>query len=244
MTSNPPQPTPEWATSGPASSAPFDARPAAADGFQAAADRFETGPQDGIHTAAQSGLRAGLQGRLPRRPGRSGRSGRPGRPGRWPATPAPRPGPDNAQSADRPAPGTGPQPPVAASQPGEAASRPGPAEPGDERLATLSYLGVPFLGPLVPLGVYLLKMRGSGYVRSHSAQALNLSITVLLYTICTLILGTMLALDNIVVALVVVVPLAVALWLITLGYVIVAGSAANRGDYYPVPTWLCATIVR
>jgi uncharacterized protein len=231
MTSNPPQPAPEWATSGPASSAPFEPRPAAADGFQASADRFQTGPQGRDHT----GVRAGLQGRLP---------GRPGRPGRWTATPAPRPGPDNARSADRPAPGTGPEFPVAASQAGEAASRPGPAEPGDERLATLSYLGVPFLGPLVPLGVYLIKRRASGYVRNHSAQALNLSITVLLYTVCILILGTMLALDNVVIALIVGVPLAVALWLITLGYVIVAGSAANRGDYYPVPAWLCATIVR
>jgi uncharacterized protein len=232
MTSNPPQPTPEWATSGPASSAPFDARPAAADDFQAAADRFQTGSQGRHHTGSAGGFRTGLQGRLP------------GRPGRWPATPAPRPGPDSAQSADRPAPGTGPQPGAAASQPGETASRPGPAEPGDERLATLSYLGVPFLGPLVPLGVYLLKGRASGYVRNHSAQALNLSVTAALYTLCVLILGTMLALDNIVVALIVAVPLAVALWLITLGYVIVAGSAANRGDYYPVPAWLCATILR
>jgi uncharacterized Tic20 family protein len=232
MTSNPPQPTPEWATSGPASSAPFDALPTAGDGFQTAADRFQTGPQDRIHTEPQDGFRAGPQGRVP------------GGTGRWPTTPAPRPGPDNPQSADRPAPGTGPQPPAAASQPREPASQPGPAEPGDERLATLSYLGVPFLGPLVPLAVYLLKKRASAYVRNHSAQALNLSITSLIYTVCALILGTVLALDSIVVALVVVVPLAVALWLITLGYVIVAGSAANRGDYYPVPAWLCATIVR
>jgi uncharacterized protein len=231
MTSNPPQPTPEWPTSGPASSAPLDALPAAADGFQAAADSFQTGPQDRIHI----GFRARPQGRV---------RGRAGRPGRWPTAPAPRPGPDSAQSADRPAPGPGRQPPAGAPQPGESASRPGPAEPGDERLATLSYLGVPFLGPLLPLGVYLLKGRASAYVRSHSAQALNLSITALLYTVCVLILGTMLALDSIVLALIVVVPLAVALWLTTLGYVIVAGSAANRGDYYPVPAWLCATIVR
>jgi uncharacterized protein len=224
MTSNPPQPTPEWAASGPASSVPLDALPAATGGFQAAADRFQAG--DRIHTTgAQGEFRTGPQGRVP------------GGPGRWPTTPAPRPGPGNTQSADRPAPGTGPQPPAAA-------SRPGPAEPGDERLATLGYLGVPFLGPVVPLGVYLLKGRASAYVRSHSAQALNLSITALLYAVCIVILGTMLALDSFVVALIVVLPLAVALWLITLSYVIVAGSAANRGDYYPVPAWLCATVVR
>jgi uncharacterized protein len=197
-----------------------------------AAERFQTGPQDRLHTGPQDGFRTGPQDRVP------------GGPGRWPAAPAPRPGPGNAQSADRPAPGTGPQPGAGTPRPGEPASRPGPAQPGDERLATLGYLGVPFLGPLVPLAVYLLKRRASAYVHSHSAQALNLSVTALLYAVCVLILGTMLALDNVVVALIVVVPLAVALWLITLGYVIVAGSAANRGDYYPVPAWLCATIVR
>ena len=114
----------------------------------------------------------------------------------------------------------------------------------DHRLAMLSYLGVPFLGPMIPLGVYLTRRRGSAFVRSHSAQALNLSITALLYTVCILILATMLALDSIVVALVVGVALAAALWLATLGYVILAWSRANRGDYYRIPGWLCATLVR
>jgi uncharacterized protein len=231
MTSNPPQPTPEWATSGPASSAPRDAPPASADGFQMAADRFQTGPRD-RHTAPRDGFRTGPQDRVP------------GGHARRPAAPAPRPGPDNALSADRPAPGTGQQPRVAAPEPASQAGQPGPAQPGDERLAMLSYLGVPFLGPLVPLAVYLLKRRASGYVRRHSAQALNLSVTALLYAVCTLILGTMLALDNIGIALAVVVPLVIVLWLVTLGYVIVAGSAANRGDFYPIPAWLCASLLR
>ena len=117
-----------------------------------------------------------------------------------------------------------------------------PVDPGDERLATLSYLGVPFLGPLVPLAISLRKGRSSAYTRRHAAQALNLSITTLLFAICVLILGTMLALDSIVVALIVAVPLAVALWLVTLAYVIVAGSSANRGDYYSIPSWICASI--
>jgi uncharacterized protein len=102
---------------------------------------------------------------------------------------------------------------------------------------------VPFLGPLVPLAIYLLRKRSSGFVRSHSAQALNLSITALLYTVCALILFTMLALDTITIALIIVVPLAVALWLATLAYAIVAASRANRGGYYLIPAWLCASIV-
>jgi uncharacterized Tic20 family protein len=108
----------------------------------------------------------------------------------------------------------------------------------------LSYIGVPFLGPVIPLGIFLTRRQTSAFVRFHSAQALNLSITALLYTICILILGTMLALDSIVVALLVGVTLAAALWLATLGYVILAGSRANRGRYDRIPGWLCATLVR
>ena len=118
------------------------------------------------------------------------------------------------------------------------------ADTNDHRLAMLSYLGVPFLGPVIPLGIYLTRRRASAFVRYHSAQALNLSITALLYTVCILILATMLALDSIVVALVVGVALAAALWLATLGHVILAGSRANRGDTYRIPGWLCATLVR
>jgi uncharacterized Tic20 family protein len=103
---------------------------------------------------------------------------------------------------------------------------------------------VPFLGPIVPLGIYLAKRHASAYARLHSVQALNLSITALLYTVCVLIAGGMLALDSLTVALVVAVPLVVALWLAILVYVILAGSRANRGSYYKLPSWVCATIVR
>jgi len=108
----------------------------------------------------------------------------------------------------------------------------------------LSYLGVPFLGPLVPLVTYLVKRHTSGFVRYHAVRALNLSISALLYTFCVLILGAMLALDSLVFALVISVPLTAALWLAVLGYVIRAASSANRGDSYQIPAWICATIVR
>jgi uncharacterized Tic20 family protein len=121
---------------------------------------------------------------------------------------------------------------------------PVPAAPGDERLAALSYLGVPFLGPCLPVLIYLLRKRRSGFVRGHGAQALNLSLTMLLYGISGLIAALMLALDSLTVALAVVVPLAAALWLVILGYVIVASASANRGGFRRLPAWLCATIVR
>ena len=223
MTSNPSQPNagaPEWPTSGPASSEPLEGLPLAEDGFPAPDGRWHTGPLDLWHTDSQDRQQGG---------------------GRWPTTRSPWPGP----AADRPASvlerRTGRQLTVA---PREPTSRTGPVQPGDERLATLSYLSVPFLGPLVPLLVYLVKMRSSAYVRSQSVQALNLSITSLIYTFCALILGAMLALDSLTVALSFVVPLAVALWLVTLIYVILAASRASRGDYFRIPAWVCATILR
>ncbi len=148
-----------------------------------------------------------------------------------------------AQATGTPEPETGRHPAAAAPATAESPAVPGSADPRDERLATLGYLGVPFLGPLVPVAIYLLEGRSSAYTRRHAAQALNLSITTLLFAICVLILAAMLALDSIVVALIIAVPLAVALWLVTLAYVIVAGSSANRGDYYAIPSWICASIV-
>ena len=115
---------------------------------------------------------------------------------------------------------------------------------GDERLAMLCYLSVPFLGFLLPLVMYVLNGRRSAFVRGHATQALNLSITALLYTFCVLIVGTILALDTISIALLIAVPLVAALWLATLGYVVRAGAAASRGGYLRIPAWICATIAR
>ncbi len=230
MTSNSAQPTPEWPPSGPTSSEPLDALPPAEENLAAADGRWHTGPLDLGHTGPLDLRHTGPQGRWP--------AG-----GRWPATRAPWPGP----ATDRPASvlerGTGQQAAVAL-EPAGASGPEGPAGPGEERLAIICYLSVPFLGPLVPLIVYLVKKRASGYARRQSVQALNLSVTALIYTFCALILGTMLALDSVTLALAVVVPLAAVLWLVTLVYLILAASRASRGDYYRVPAWLCATILR
>jgi uncharacterized Tic20 family protein len=108
----------------------------------------------------------------------------------------------------------------------------------------LSYLAVFFLGFVVPLGVYVVQRRRSAFVRYQAAQALNLSITGLIYTICALIFGAVLALDSLNVAVLMAIPLIAALWLTALGYVVRAAAAAGRGGYYRIPAWLCATIVR
>jgi uncharacterized Tic20 family protein len=108
----------------------------------------------------------------------------------------------------------------------------------------LSYLGVPFLGFLPPLAVYLITPRTSAFARRHAAQALNLSITVFLYNICALLLGGLLALDTVAVAVLIMVPLLAALWIIALAYLVLAGVAASRGEDYQIPGWLCATLLR
>ncbi len=108
----------------------------------------------------------------------------------------------------------------------------------------LCYLSVPFLGFLLPLVIYVLTGRRSAFIRSQVTQALNLSITALLYTFCVLIVGAILSLDTISVALLIGVPLVAALWIVTLGYVVRAGAAASRGGYFRIPAWICATIAR
>jgi hypothetical protein len=118
-----------------------------------------------------------------------------------------------------------------------------PPADADERWAMISYLGVPFLGFLPPLAVYLIKLRTSRFARHHATQALNLSITVILYNICALILAGLLALDSVDAALALMVPLLAGLWIVTLAYLVLAGTAASRGGYYKIPSWLCATLV-
>jgi Domain of unknown function (DUF4870) len=152
--------------------------------------------------------------------------------------------PVSGRAAAWPAPSGSSDAPSTAEQAGGGAAPAPPAEPTGQRLAALSYLGVPLAGPCLPLVIYLLSLRRPGYIRRHSVQALNLSLTMLLYGLCALIVAAMLALDSFNVALAVVLPLAAALWLATLGYAVVASASARRGGFRQIPGWLCATIVR
>ncbi len=108
----------------------------------------------------------------------------------------------------------------------------------------LSYLGVPFLSFLIPLAIRLTKGRRSSFVRDQATQALNLSVTSLLYAVCALLLGGILAVDSLSVALLIAVPVAAALWIAMLSYVVRAAAAASRGWYFQIPAWICATIWR
>ena len=143
-------------------------------------------------------------------------------------------------------------------------ARPGPAAPGpqvargragddpdgaarvrdpQERFAALGYTGAIFLGPVIPLIIYATATRRRPFLRYHAARAVNLSVTGLLYGLCCLILGGLLTLDSLTVALVVAVPIGLALWITVLVYLIRGLGAANRGEQYEVPGWICARIV-
>ena len=120
---------------------------------------------------------------------------------------------------------------------------PGQIRDGDMTSATFGYLGAIFLGPVIPLIVYALRAGRSPFMRYHAATAVNLSLTGVLYGLCCLILGGLLLLDSIAVALVVALPIGFVIWVSMLRYLIGGVVAANRGERYEVPSWICARIV-
>lgn len=111
------------------------------------------------------------------------------------------------------------------------------------KAATVGYLGVIFLGPVIPLVLYAVSARRSPFLRQHAAAAVNLSVTCLLYALCCVIVGGLLALDIVLLGLVIGALLGLALWLTMLRYVIRGVGAVKRGEQDKIPGWLSATVV-
>jgi uncharacterized protein len=130
-----------------------------------------------------------------------------------------------------------PMQPAAQIDPGPLAGS-APASRSDVHRAMLAYLGVPFTLCLLPLAIYLASLRGSPFARWHAGQALNVAVTALLYTVCGLIVGGVLALDSVEVATLIAVPLLAALWISVLVVLVRAASAASQGERQPAPRWL------
>jgi len=143
----------------------------------------------------------------------------------------------------RPGPVT-PGPQAASSQAGGGPDGAPRVRDGEARLAVFGYLGAIFLGPVIPLVIYLTRSRTRPLLRYHAARAVNLSVTGLLYGLCCLILGGLLLLDSLIVALVVAVPIGLGIWLTVLRYLIRGLGAANHGEQYEVPGWICAPIAK
>jgi uncharacterized Tic20 family protein len=123
------------------------------------------------------------------------------------------------------------------------AAEEGAAVDRDISSATFGYLGAIVLGPVIPVAVYLFRSRRSPFLRYHAAAAVNLSLTAALYVLCCLIVGGLLMLDSVTVALIVALPVAVAIWASMLRYLVRGIGAASRGEEYEVPGWICAHIV-
>ncbi|HZR50370.1 MAG TPA: DUF4870 domain-containing protein [Streptosporangiaceae bacterium] len=119
-------------------------------------------------------------------------------------------------------------------------------DPADATWAMFGYLGAIFIGvgAVIPLLVYALRRRKSSFLRYHAARSVNISVTVLMYVVCIAILGALLALDTVAAALIVALPLLFVLWVLMLKYLIRGVAAAQRGETFDVPSWICATITR
>jgi uncharacterized Tic20 family protein len=120
----------------------------------------------------------------------------------------------------------------------------GPATRTEETLSALAYLGVIPFGPLVPLIVYLARRHASWFVRWHATQALNVALTCLLYAISGAIVGALLAVDSPTAALIVMVPVAAAGWLIMVVHLVRGAIVASRGDAHSMPAWICTPLVK
>jgi hypothetical protein len=120
----------------------------------------------------------------------------------------------------------------------------GPRGLSDDRvwalLAYLSPIVVSFIGPLV---IYLVKMNESRYVRFHAAQSLNLMITSVIYSVGIVIVSIVLAVATHGIGLLAFFVLYLLLGALVLVYLILAAIAANRGELYRIPGWLCLSIV-
>src|SRR6201992_3096558 len=116
----------------------------------------------------------------------------------------------------------------------------GQALTGHDRLwAASSYVAAIALWLAAPLAVFLTRGRGSEFVRRHAVQAFRLTLTVTVFAISGLIVAGLLAVDSPLDALYIMGPVGFVFAVVVLWYLVRAADAARRGQFYPVPAWLC-----
>jgi uncharacterized Tic20 family protein len=120
----------------------------------------------------------------------------------------------------------------------------GPSGPADDHtFAMLSYLLAIFAHVIAPLVIYLIKMNESGYVRYHAAQALNLNLTALAYSLGSIMVSLFFGVITNCAGFVLIFPLLIAIWAGELVFLILAAMASNRGELYRIPTAACLPLV-
>jgi uncharacterized Tic20 family protein len=116
-------------------------------------------------------------------------------------------------------------------------AKPRPA--GDRAWAAFSYVCAPVATILGPLAIYLGSRRRSDFLREHTAQALNLWLTIAIYCIAPLALIPVSGLAWLVAMLVALVPAMLAVL-----YALVAAVRASQGRFFDVPGLFCFRMVR
>jgi|SRR5215470_1865775 len=121
----------------------------------------------------------------------------------------------------------------------------GPRGPSDDQTwGMLAYVLSFFAAILAPLIIYLVKINESRFVRYHAAQALNMGITAVIYSIGGVIIGVVLAIASHGLALLLLIPLFIVYAIAHLVFLILAAIGAYRGTLYRVPGVLCLPLVR
>ncbi|WP_432540870.1 DUF4870 domain-containing protein [Kineococcus sp. SYSU DK002] len=125
------------------------------------------------------------------------------------------------------------QPPMPPQQP----YAPVPMSPSDERMwgmfghlsaIAASFLTLPFLGPLI---LFLVFKDRSGFVRGHTAEALNMTISLIVYEVVLFVVCSVLALFTFGLSY----GLMVVPGIVALVFAILAAVAANQGRAYRYP---------
>lgn len=118
---------------------------------------------------------------------------------------------------------------------------PAPLSPSEERtwgmLAHLSsfiagFFGVAFLGPLI---VYFMYKDRSGFVRRHASESLNFQISLIIYAIVGTLGGIVISVLTVGLALLVLIPLAIAAAIGAIVLIIMGCVAGNNGREFRYP---------
>jgi hypothetical protein len=117
---------------------------------------------------------------------------------------------------------------------GEPPRHGGPTTPDERQWAMLGHIGQVVVGFVAPLVVYLSKKDGSAFCRHHGAQALNFGITQSVYSVINFIL--------------IFLVIGFVTWpvqaIAAIVFMIMAGMAANRGEYYRYPAFMAWPMIK
>lgn len=90
-------------------------------------------------------------------------------------------------------------------------------------------------GFIAPLVIWLIYRERSALVDYHGKEQLNFQISLVIYSVGTYAVGMALAVVTWGIGLFMIFPLMAGLWIYAIVMMIIAGSAAGRGEYYRIP---------